>query len=94
MAWNPNCVKCLAIVGACVSCGGCFDQHCECDPCQHGYSREKIMECVQCRPITLEDLAALEDAANEADDLLDTPTPGPDEGPYDEIRQAGEGEPD
>jgi hypothetical protein len=47
---NPECDFCNAgapcLQGICVMCDGCFGEHCECDPCQHGKPRD--VECVFC----------------------------------------------
>ncbi len=47
---DPNCDFCNAgapcLQGICVYCDGCFGEHCQCDPCQHG--KAGYVECVFC----------------------------------------------
>jgi len=43
---NPSCDFCQAGYGVCTECGGCFGEHCQCDPCQHGKARKD--ECTFC----------------------------------------------
>jgi len=43
---TPDCDFCSLVSGICVECGGCFGEHCQCDPCQHGKARAD--ECVFC----------------------------------------------
>ena len=46
---DPNCDRCNAVrdlQGICTDCGGCFGQHCQCNPCAHGKARSE--DCIFC----------------------------------------------
>ena len=44
---DPTCDYCSEVYGVCTECAGCFGEHCQCDPCQHGKAR--VEECVFCQ---------------------------------------------
>lgn len=45
MSQDPTCAYCQAgcldLQGICTECDGCMRLHCQCDPCQHGKTREE-----------------------------------------------------
>ena len=46
---DPNCDRCNAVrdlQGICTDCNGCFNQHCQCNPCAHGKDRSE--DCIFC----------------------------------------------
>lgn len=67
MPQNPNCGVCNAerpnLQGICTECDGCFVDHCQCDPCQHGRARSE--QCCFCE----RGMVPLLDAVVTADDI-------------------------
>ena len=54
MSMDINCAVCLGVSGTCTVCCGCMARHCDCAICPHGIQRERIEECVFCRPVGVE----------------------------------------
>ena len=72
MPQDPNCVVCNAVrpnlCGICTDCEGCFGEHCQCDPCAHGKTRdEECGFCMRGFALSLSDVMVMRD--NMADDI-------------------------
>ena len=65
---SSDCDFCALVQGVCTDCDGCFGEHCQCDPCQHGKKRAE--ECVFCGrgfTPTEDQVAAIFDLGGQAD---------------------------